>query len=199
MNKQGIVKSKEYKSEDGNRKKRRRKRRMLPMYIEILLKLYLRKQRTGNGRKEFVMGQCSATLHTSVTLKGTTPSYDGRRHHEMYQTSGQYAFSCCRGHLCNNETVWPELPPVPIVSAPDPLPVPVSPENASNSPSKLILAITCPILVFFLLLAFILFIMHRAHKKRMKGHHRVPVDFHEGSADLDELGLRATAARGFHS
>ncbi|XP_040571979.1 activin receptor type-1 [Lepeophtheirus salmonis] len=124
----------------------------------------------------------------------STPSYDGRRHHEMYQTSGQYAFSCCRGHLCNNETVWPELPPVPIVSAPDPLPVPVSPENASNSPSKLILAITCPILVFFLLLAFILFIMHRAHKKRMKGHHRVPVDFHEGSADLDELGLRATAA-----
>ncbi|QQP37363.1 Serine/threonine-protein kinase receptor, partial [Caligus rogercresseyi] len=46
----------------------------------------------------------------------STPSYDGRRHHEMYSSSGQYAFDCCRGDFCNNATVWPELPPVPILS-----------------------------------------------------------------------------------
>ena len=40
-------------------------------------------------------------------------SYDGSHVHKIHNESGQYAGECCGESLCNNQTVWPALPPVP--------------------------------------------------------------------------------------
>ena len=43
----------------------------------------------------------------------STGSYDGRSTHAVHGVSSQYAIDCCQGSMCNNDTIWPEVPDVP--------------------------------------------------------------------------------------
>ena len=92
-------------------------------------------------------------------------SHDGREVHEKHQRSSQYAFKCCKGDLCNNATVFPELPAVPVIGD-------KSDESDGgftlSEVGRLALVVSLPVVVLIILASIILVIMKSCHNKRMK-------------------------------
>ena len=57
---------------------------------------------------------CTRNLAQTM-LHCLTLSHDGAEIHAKNNRSGQYAFECCEGQMCNEHTEFPKLPPVPII------------------------------------------------------------------------------------
>ena len=121
--------------------------------------------------------------------------YDGRHTHEIHDESGQYAVDCCGESRCNNQTVWPELPPVPNKE--------IAPDSDSGDGSdsgklvQILVAILSPVAVMCVLLALVFSYLKRSHKKRMARFGSPggggAGQFNNGGADHDMLALRAQA------
>ena len=125
---------------------------------------------------------------TNVAMICSTERYDGRHTHAEHGVSSQYAIDCCQGHMCNNETAWPELPDVPTHVEKEAVGGAVA-EHTGHI-VRLVLAVLVPVAVLGLLVTLILIVMRYRHRKRMEELNNV-----EDVEYQDELvGLRAQAA-----
>ena len=125
---------------------------------------------------------------TNVAMICSTGRYDGRHTHEEHGVSSQYAIDCCQGHMCNNETAWPELPDVPTHVEKEAVGGVVAEHRGHIV--RLVLAVLVPVAVLGLLVTLILIVMRYRHRKRMEELNNV-----EDVEYQDELvGLRAQAA-----
>jgi hypothetical protein len=122
-------------------------------------------------------------------------NYDGRHVHRINSESAQYAIDCCKANLCNNQTVWPELPPVPVVEM-DLLSedgVDATADQASKL-VPLVLAVGMPVVGMVILFAFAFCMLRRHHRKKMEDLAGRVGHFTGGGGDRDEMvGLRAQA------
>ena len=149
------------------------------------LMCYTAHVRDTEGEEEKSKG-CANSV-TNVALICSTDRYDGRHTHAVHGVSAQYAIDCCQGHMCNNDTMWPQLPDVPTH---------VEKEVVGGQGSehgghiiRLVLAVLVPVAVLGLLVSLILMVMRYRHRKRMEELNTVDVEYQ------DELvGLRAQAA-----
>ncbi len=120
--------------------------------------------------------------------------------HKEKAKSAQYAIECCKEDLCNNQTVWPTLPPVPVFDDygdeydDGQGGVLTHPSDGSKKTEKwwvIFVAVSVPILVMFIVLCSVLAFMHRRHKKVMAGLGQ-PGQF-EGAAGDELMALRPQA------
>ena len=75
------------------------------------LRCYTAHVRDTDGEIEKSKG-CANSV-TNVAMICSTGSYDGSSTHAVHGVSSQYAIDCCQGSMCNNDTIWPEVPDVP--------------------------------------------------------------------------------------
>ena len=133
--------------------------------------------------------------HFKLSFYCYVNKYDGRHTHEMHDESGQYAVDCCNESRCNNQTVWPELPPVPSneVAAADS----DSGDGSDNGRMmQILIAILSPVAVMCILLVLVFSYLRRSHKKRMAQFGSSPGGgqlFNGGAPDNDMLALHAQA------
>jgi len=148
------------------------------------LRCYTAHVRDTDGEIEKSKG-CANSV-TNVAMICSTGSYDGSSTHAVHGVSSQYAIDCCQGSMCNNDTIWPEVPDVPTHVEKE---VIGALGETSGHIMRLVLAVLIPVAVLGLLVTVILMVMRHRHRKRMEELNTVNVEYQ------DELvGLRAQAA-----
>lgn len=142
------------------------------------------KSRVRDVTGESVSKGCTTNLD-QVVLYCNTLSFDGSGGNK--EENSLYAIECCQGDLCNNGT-FPPLPTTTLNSDDE--------ENAEyyGTVLRLTLAVLCPVVVLSIVLAIILLMMRKWHRRRMA--HLAII---EGSQGLDadytyRDELRVTAA-----
>jgi hypothetical protein len=53
--------------------------------------------------------------HQQTMFHCATIKYDGKQVFTKNNRSAQYAFECCKDNMCNNNTVFPTLPNIPVI------------------------------------------------------------------------------------
>ena len=149
-----------------------------PTVCHKAVKCYTAHVRDTDGYEHKSKG-CTRNIEQTM-LHCATLRHDGAAFHARNNKSGQIAFDCCEGNMCNENTTFPELPPVPVIQ-------PEEIEDEETSEVNALFIVLAVVVVMFMIAILTICCLKRRHKKRTE---KIAKDTALLNGDLNDMELR---------